>query len=194
MLFSDIYGHALSTMPVSAIRGFRFDAKPGSDYALYPAVAYNNHTFTTTGNNFYFFSGVKPSEAELFAIEDEATLLATYADRLITRKENIDVIWAYDETSRERSIRKPYDALDMTVELDGDIVWAAVVMTHQRVEGELPIDETKDNIMFTDFIGIWNDEDMVITLEKKIGCVTGETVSFKDFSFMIRDKSKYEGV
>jgi len=192
MLFSDIFGHALSMMPVSAIRAYRYDAKPGSTYAQYAARAYLNHSFTTNGNNFYFFSGEKPSEEELFAIEDEATLLSTYADRLITRKENIDIIWNYDEKTRERSIRKPYDALDMTVELDGDIIWAAVVMTHHRVSGELPIDETKDNIMFTDFIGIWNDEDMVITLEKKIGCVTGETVSFKDFSFMIRDKSKYE--
>jgi hypothetical protein len=158
--------------------------------------ALEHPSFTTAGNEFIFFQGVKPTDEELYAIENKQQLLDTYGTDILTRIDNINISWTYANSSwqRERVITKtPVDALDMTLEQAGTIVWCAIICTQEVGYHSTSIDYSQDSMLFTSSIDTWNNDESVITLDVLTGD-SGETVIFKDFSFKLRDKSVLEGV
>jgi len=158
--------------------------------------AMEHPSFTTSGNEFIFFQGVKPTDEELYAIEDKQQLLDTYGTDILTRIDAINIEWTYINGSwqRERVIKKtPIDALDMTLEQGGTVGWCTIICTQEIGYHTNTFDDTKDLMLFTDSIGDWNNDQSVITLDVLAGAA-GETIIFKDFSFKLRDKSVLEGV
>lgn len=190
MRFSNIYGHSLMLMPYSVPKYNTADnTKISGGWAM------EHPSFTTAGNEFIFFQGVKPADEDLYLIENKQQLLDTYGTDILTRIENISIQWTYNNGSwiRERVITKtPINALDMTLEQAGTIVWCAIISTQDTGYHSSTIDATKDSILFTESIADWNNDESVITLDVLTG-TAGETIIFKDFSFKLRDKSVFEG-
>ena len=191
MIFSNIYNNSMNFMPYSAPKYYQT-----GNASITGVTTYNHHTFSTQGNEFIFFKSAKP--ADLFTIESKQQLLDTHGADIITKLVDVQIDWIYNTTTRERFVKKHVDAKDMTVEQDGDIVWCAIITTQEEtivdsVVTSLPIDNTKDSILFTDVIGDWTLDNSVITLDLLTGLTTGSTVVFKDFSMILRDKSINEG-
>lgn len=190
MKFANIYGHAIMMMPYAVPK-----YNTSINTTISGGWAIEHPSFTTAENEFIFFSGVKPSDEELYAIDSKQQLLDTYGSNILTRISGINIEWTYNNTEwkRERLIRKtPADALDMTLEQAGTITWCAIVCTQQNTWNTTVLDTTKNSILFTSAIGGWNNDTDVITLDVLEG-LQGETIIFKDFSFKLRDKSVFEG-
>ncbi len=191
MRFSNIYGHSLMLMPYSVPKYNTSDnTKISGGWAM------EHPSFTTSGNEFIFFQGAKPTDEDLYAIESKQQLLDTYGTDILTRIDSISINWTYTNTGwrRERIITKtPIDALDMTLEQAGTVVWCAIICTQDTGYHSNTIDTTKESILFTESIADWNNDESVITLDVMSG-IAGETIIFKDFSFKLRDKSVFEGV
>jgi len=191
MRFSNIYGHSLMLMPYSVPK-----YNTSNNSVINGGWAIEHPSFTTAGNEFIFFQGVKPTDEELYAIENKQQLLDTYDTDILTRIDGINISWTYTNGSwqRERVITKtPIDALDMTLEQAGTIGWCAIICTQEVGYHSASIDYSQDSMLFTSSINSWNNDESVITLDVLTGD-SGETVIFKDFSFKLRDKSVLEGV
>lgn len=141
---------------------------------------------TVSGNKIYFFDGVLPEVETLYEIQNEADLLEQFGDSKIMQVTDLDFNYSYDVVTKERQIRKvPVDALDVPIEKDGTIGWAAIVLaTEDGIEG--------NTIIFTDSIGVWGDQLSPIIIDR-VGCTAGENNIFKDISIIFRDVSSNEG-
>lgn len=191
MRFSNIYGHSLMLMPYSVPKYNTAD-----NTVINGGWAIEHPTFTTAGNEFIFFQGIKPPDEELYNIVNKQQLLDAYGTDILTRISGINIEWNYINGSwqRERVIKKtPVDALDMTLEQGGTITWCAIICTQETGYNSSEIDNTNDSMLFTESIDGWNNNQSVITLDVLTGDA-GETIIFKDFSFKLRDKSVLEGV
>ena len=190
MRFSNIYGHSLMLMPFSVPKYNTSD-----NTVISGGWAMQHPSFTTTGNEFIFFQGVKPTDDVLYNIENKQQLLDTYSADVLVRIDDININWSYVNGSwqRERVIKKtPIDALDMTMEQAGTIGWCAIICTQETGYSSAAID-TNDSMLFTESIDSWNNDESVITLDVLTGSA-GSIIIFKDFSFKLRDKSILEGV
>lgn len=136
----------------------------------------------TDGNyvsDFIFINGPMPEASVLKEIVTIDEFNALFGTEIIYKFTGLNVNTIFSFGVNERFFKKtPVDALPFISLKTGSIGWVAIVMPGNR-------------IIFTDSIGLWDDEEAVITLSSK-ECVQGQENIFKDFNLVIRDKSTFE--
>lgn len=136
----------------------------------------------TDGNyvsDFYFMDGPIPDSNILKEIVAQEDFLTLYSDKIIYKFTGLNVNTIFSFGVNERFYKRtPVDALPFIAGKDGSIGWVAIVMPGNR-------------IMFTDSIGLWDDQEAAITVSS-YDCVLGQENIFKDFNLVIRDKCTYE--
>jgi hypothetical protein len=177
----------------------------GLSYNFAPVVQnYQNSATATLGNTtivspetevaVYFYKGTMPSEATLYSINDEAALIANqtinadlvcmYDDTTdTTGVEDVELTFTYSVTKKQMNVKKsPVDAVETTastLSAAADITWCAIVFGNQ------------DQIIFTDSIGVWGDNDKSVIISKTTNIASGDTITLKDISLTIRDNTNH---
>lgn len=154
---------------------------PKSDSQL-PLVEVNA---TYTGNKMIFFKGEVPSVDSLYEIMSEDELRTTYAADIIADIADLEFTYTQDNTNLRRTIAKKADVKDLPYLQDGTITWCAIILRE-----EVPTDG-KSSILFTDSLGLREQEEKFVTLESVTG-VSGGPNLLRDFSMILTEKSTME--
>ena len=130
-------------------------------------------------SDFYFMNGQMPDADILSNISSTSELVELFSEEIIYKFTGLNINTIFSFGINERIFKRtPIDALPFNSLRSGEIGWCVVVMPN-------------DKIIFTDSIGLWDDQEAAITISTKT-CVEGEENIFKDFNLVIRDKSTFE--
>ena len=140
---------------------------------------------TLTGNTIIFFKGVVPSVDILYEILSEETLRTTYASDIIANITSLEFTYTQDNTNLRRTVAKFPDVMDLPYLHDGDITLLSIILRDEVAT------TGKSSILFTDSIGLREQDDKFITLESKTGLSGGMNL-LRDFSMILTEKSTME--
>ena len=147
----------------------------GISACLTPGTRGSNGTYTC---DVYLMVGDMPP-AEFLEEITSATELVTNFPQVTKKFSGLSIETTFNYGINERVYKKvPVDALPFTPEQDGQIKWAAIVFSGEK-------------IMYTDSVGEWDDVDGCITVLATNTVTTTENV-LKDINLVVRDKSTYE--
>lgn len=147
----------------------------GGAASLTPGVRGSSGSYTA---DVYLMTGDVPSNDILESLSTASAMITAYAGYAY-KFSGLTITTNYNYTTNERTFKKtPVDALDFTPLISGEVKWAAIVFSGEK-------------IIFTDSIGNWDNDDAVITLEKLV-CTANENNVLKDINLVIREKSTYE--
>lgn len=138
-------------------------------------------------NNIYFFKGEIPDADTLNGIVSQTSLLTTYADVLMGQVTAFTLHYSQNNTKLQRIIKKDPDVLEMPYLADGTITWFALCLNEGTPEaGKTPI-------IFSDSIGIHEDDGKFVTIETFTG-TTGTMNLFRELSLILTEISNLEGI
>lgn len=178
-------------MRANAVHGLNYHFFPGDlSNKLDSTIIESGLNKVMSGSNqIHLFVGEMPAEEELYAFDSIDSIIDStngYGAQLaasigVMEGDSFEINYTYDRARKERVIKKwPVNAKNYEIQTGGAITWAAI-----RIEGVTPT-EGKDQIIFTDAIGSWKDNETIILLDK-IVVAAGDQVEFKDFTFASRD-------
>jgi len=142
--------------------------------------------YTSVNNKMIFLKGDVPSVDELYEIMSEEEFRNTYADNIIADIDGLEFSYTQDNTNLRRIIKKKADVKDLPYLQDGTITWCCLVLTEDEPT------EGKSSLLFTDSIGLREDDGKFITLETVTGNA-GDNNLLRDFSMIITEKATIEG-
>jgi len=140
---------------------------------------------TYTGNKMVFFKGTIPSVDELYEIMSEDELRITYGADIVADIDGLEFSYTQDNTNLRRTIAKKADVKDLPYLQDGTITWCAIILREDVAT------TGKSAIIYTDSIGLREQDDKFITLESITGLANGTNL-LRDFSMILTEKSTME--
>jgi hypothetical protein len=142
---------------------------------------------TYANNTITFFDGLPPSTSELYEINNYAELIATYGDKKVMEISPITLTYEQDNTKLRRVIKKAPDVLETTFLQDvvDGIGWFALTMYEPSTTSG------KSAILFSDSIGLKEEEMLFVTIDSKTG-TSGSSNWLRDISMILTEVSGIE--